>query len=315
MDYSPFARDGLILTRYVSPHVDDCRVLRRDADRGLLVKLRRGTFVEREKWETADPRERHILRIRSVLAAARRPVVVAGHSAAALWGMPIGGEWPSEVTVLDEWRGGGRSEPGVRRTAAGHRTARSVELDGIRTTDLARTAIDIARSCPAEVALGSVDWALWRRNPAAVTSGDLSAELDSLASRSNRRRVERVIAQATSLSDSYGESCARIAIHRLGFAPPELQAEFSDAEGTMSVDFRWADAGVVVEFDGKQKYTRDEFTAGDPGEVVWREKKREDRLRRLGLTVVRVLWSDLRNPELLARRLADAGVPRDRALG
>lgn len=315
MRYSTFAHDGLILAAQVLPHVDEYRSLRRDVDHGVLVKLRRGTFVERSTWDAADARERHILHIRAVLAAAQRPVVVAGASAAAVWGMPVGTEWPSAVTVLDEWLGGGRSEPGVRRTAAGHKTAHSVVRQGIQVTDLARTTIDVARSTSTELAMGSVDWALWRRNPEAITKLDLIADLERLALRSHRRRVERVIGDATSLSDSYGESRARVVIRQLGYVEPELQVEFRDAEGKMSVDFFWAEAGVVVEFDGKQKYTRDEFTGGDPGEVVWREKKREDRLRRLGLVVVRILWSDLKHPELLARRLADAGVPRNLAHG
>jgi very-short-patch-repair endonuclease len=48
---------------------------------------------------------------------------------------------------------------------------------------------------------------------------------------------------------------------------------------------------VVIEFDGKVKY-RD----GD-GDTLFQEKRREDRLRRLGYTVIRVTWSDLGRPE------------------
>ena len=53
-------------------------------------------------------------------------------------------------------------------------------------------------------------------------------------------------------------------------------------------------ANVVVEFDGKVKYA-----AGDP-EVLWDEKRREDRLRRLGYVVVRITWADLERPGAVA---------------
>ena len=119
---SPIRQD-LILVDRIGHFLSDPRSLTRDAERGLLVKLRRGVYVRSGVWAEARPRERHLLRVRSVLAAAVRPVTVSGISAAAVWGMPIAGEWPRYVTVLDEWRGGGRTEPGVKRTAAGFRTA------------------------------------------------------------------------------------------------------------------------------------------------------------------------------------------------
>jgi hypothetical protein len=33
------------------------------------------------------------------------------------------------------------------------------------------------------------------------------------------------------------------------------------------------------------------------GDILFQEKLREDRLRRLGYTVIRVTWDDLRRPE------------------
>jgi hypothetical protein len=160
MAFEALARNGLIIVDQVRPFVSDQRMLRRARERGELVRLRRGVYVDRAEWDATGGREQHILRIRAALTAAQRPVVFAGMSAAALWGMPIEGPWPLDVTILDEWRGGGRSEPGVRRTAAGFITAQVVELMGIRVTNLARTALDVARRYPFAEAVGSVDWAL-----------------------------------------------------------------------------------------------------------------------------------------------------------
>jgi hypothetical protein len=312
VDYSALQDDDLILVERIGKLLDDPRSLARDVERGVLVKLRRGAYVSEQVWSGLSPRARHVLRIKAVVAAAERPIAVAGLSAAAVWGMPISGDWPNEVTVLDEWRGGGRAEPGVRRTAAGFRTARFVELDGIRLTDLTRTVLDVARRHSFTDAIGSVDWALWRGNERAIGRDMLSDDIRNLDASLGRRHLERVVGFATSLSDSFGESRCRAVIHLLGFDAPELQVEFRDEQGSMFPDFFWRGVQSAAEFDGKQKYTRNEFTRGDPAEVLWREKKREDRLRRQLHGFTRILTSDVDRPERLAALLTDAGVPRGR---
>src|SRR5690606_14933068 len=118
MDLADFAENGLILARDVRDLLDNPRDLSRAAERGHLIQLRRGAYVDPAHWESISDRERHILRVRAVAAAASTPIIAAGLSAASLWGIPIHGTWPDEVTVLDRWKGGGRSDPGVRRTAA-----------------------------------------------------------------------------------------------------------------------------------------------------------------------------------------------------
>ena len=312
MDYSPFDDHGLILVSRMRGSLDDAKSLARDVDRGILVKLRRGAYVARPAWAQLSARDRHLLRVRAVLAAAERPVAVSGLSAAAVWGMPISGEFPDDVTVLDEWRGGGRAEPGVRRTAAGFRTARFVEVDGIRVTDLTRTALDVARKNSFANAVGSVDWALWRENSRAIGRNELAEDVRNFAPHLGRRHLERVAAFATSLSESFGESQCRAVIHLLGFEAPELQVEFRDELGAMYPDYYWRSVRIAAEFDGKHKYTRNKFTNGDPAETVWREKKREDRLRRQLFGFTRILTSDVERPDRLAALLSGAGVPHGR---
>lgn len=305
MDAAPFERDGLVLARTVLPFVESHRVLARAVEVGELHRLRRGAYVTAERWASATPRERHLLRIRAVAADARGEVVVAGHSAAAVWGMPLPG-FPESVTLLEQWKGGGRSEPGVRRTSRAAPFATSTNHAGLACTTLARTAIDVARGIPFAAAVARLDWALWRRNEHAVTSEDLVAELEHARP---SRVLRMAVAFATHLSDSFGESDARATIHQLGFPAPTLQHPFVDEQGRIEPDFTWRDFGVAGEFDGKVKYTRAEMTLGDPSDVVWREKKREDRLRRQVRTVVRIVTDDVRHPERLRRLLLGAGLP------
>lgn len=52
-------------------------------------------------------------------------------------------------------------------------------------------------------------------------------------------------------------------------------------------DFGWPALRTVGEFDGRQKYGRLLSPGQDPGEVVYREKLREDEVRATGLGMVR----------------------------
>ncbi|WP_224387448.1 hypothetical protein [Pseudonocardia sp. ICBG1293] len=61
-------------------------------------------------------------------------------------------------------------------------------------------------------------------------------------------------------------------------------------------DFAWPDRGVVGEFDGRTKYGRTLHPGGDAAEALWEEKRREDRIRRTGLTVVRWTWQEISGP-------------------
>ena len=310
MDFTPYCQDGVLLTRAVPGHVEDPRSLTRAVEKGELIKLRRGAYVPADTWESSSERMRHVLRVRAVVAQATRPVVICGESAAAIWGMPISGAWPTSVSVLDNWRGGGRAEPGVRRTSAAFATARSVETQGLRVTDITRTALDVARRVPFPEAVGSVDWALGRRNSRAVSLESLIDDTNNFDTRLGRRHLERVVAFASPLSDSFGESRCRAVIHVQGFARPALQIEFRDQVGSMYPDFYWPVVNVAAEFDGKQKYTRDEYTKGDPIETLWREKNREDRLRQQVSGLTRLVTSDVEHPDRLSRKLSDVGVPR-----
>jgi hypothetical protein len=310
MDYEYLSRNGLLLARDLTPHLGSDRALKREVDAGRLVKVRRGAYVEAKRWASADDREKHLLRVRAAAVFAVEEPIVAGVSAAALWGMPIHRPFPTDVTFLCKWIGGGRSEPGVRKSTRGFSTARIVRREGVLVTCLSRTVIEIARSSEFSDAMGSIDWARRRHNESALSLDELQDDLRTLAPRADERRVRAMVEFSTTLSDSFGESRGRAVIHLLGFTPPDLQVEFRDRDGVIRPDFYWPSVGIAAEFDGKVKYTRDEYTGGDPSQVVWREKQREDRLRRLTRGVVRFTTADVSRPDRLARLLDEAGVPR-----
>ena len=306
MDFQQLELDGLILSHDLTRLGLVARDVERAIAGGQLKRLRRGAFVRPALWAASSPAVQHLLRLRAAAAAAQARPVFARASAAALWGAPLD-HFPDAVVILDRWRGGGRSEPGVVKTARGASTAGIATRHGFDCTNLARTVLDCCRRLPFAGAVPLLDWSLWERNPLAITKEELVAEASGMkVSPATWRAVEF----STSLSGSVGESEARAVIHQLGYLRPRLQVKFTDAAGDMYPDFYFEDDDAVAEFDGKTKYSRNEYTRGDPAEVLWREKKREDRLRSQVRIVVRILTEDVRSPQLLHRKLAAAGIRR-----
>lgn len=303
-------RSGLIFVDDFHLQGLDPRELRRAMSGGAAVRLRRGAYCSRETWDAATGRERHLLVARAVVRVTHPPFLLAGRSAAAAWGMPFAAEWPDEVSLLTPYKGGGKSEPGVRRTSAGAAGAAATAVDGLPITSLARTALDVARALPLPHAVAALDWAMWHKNPLAVDRVELMSELQAAHYARGGSYLRHALGLATDLSGSPGESMARIGIHLLGFEAPELQVRFTDEKGEMFPDFFWRAVSIAGEFDGKEKYTRAKYSGGDPAEVAWREKKREDRLRRQVRGVVRVLTEHVAHPARLEVLLLEAGVPR-----
>ncbi len=281
--------------------------------RGELVRLRRGAYCDAAEWNRLSSRERYLIRMRAVAVSSTRSPVFCGHSAAAVWEMPVPLDWPSQVHVLSPPATGGRSRHDIVRHPIADAVEHVVEHQGFLVTDVAGTAADMALTLPFAQAVGCVDWALWRRNNFRVSKTAIGVELSRRAPRYRRRHAEAVLNFATEMSDSYGESLARSVMFELGFEPPQLQAKFRDEFGEMVVDYFWPGVRIVGEFDGKSKYLLPSYgAASTPGEIVWREKKREDRLRRQVAGVVRMVMADVMNPARFCRLLSGAGIPRDR---
>ena len=176
-------------------------------------------------------------------------------------------------------------------------------MDGWPTTDLARTVVDLARSLPFEQGVAAADRAL--------ALGATVLELEAALARAGRLRgagaARRVVAFADGRSESVGESLSRVLLADLGLMPEDLQHRVMDGPRLAGrVDFAWPSLRVIGEFDGRVKYGRLLEADEDAGDAVFREKRREDRLRELGWEVVRWVWADLAHPEVIAERLRRA---------
>lgn len=287
----------------------------RAARQGRYLRLAEGVFVESRAWAAMSEDARFLGRIHATALASREGILFSHFAAAALWRLPAIGEWPDkpEVTVGTGYSGPSRSAFRARQYPL---PSEHVEIDGLRVTSLARTAIDMGRHAPLSSAVAMLDAALSEKDPRTaviaerVTSAQLAEEFARIESARGRARCSEALELADGLSGSAGESLSRVGMHQLGLPAPILQHEFRDAAGLIGfVDFWWPEFGLIGEFDGHGKYLREEFLSGrTTAEVLIAEKRREDRLRAVGPRVTRWGWDVARSLPRLARQLHDAGL-------
>ncbi len=296
-----------------APTPFDAGILRRGRDlraagieptRGGWHQVRNGVWVSEHEWRGLTPEHEHAALVHATgLCLDRENPVFAVTSAAAVWGLPRIEKWPDAVRVLVATEERGRGSSLVRPHVG--READTVRMGDIRVTSAARTIVDLARTGTLHTAVAAADHALRHE---LCSFDELMAEVDAVPPRVRGRNTARLVgALADPLSMSAGESLSRVQMFLLNLPKPELQKEIRDAAGLVGfVDFGWE--GVVGEFDGKVKYRVAEgASAADAGEVVWREKQREDRLRRQG-RVARWTWAIALDRARLGARLAEYGI-------
>ncbi|BBF98982.1 MULTISPECIES: type IV toxin-antitoxin system AbiEi family antitoxin domain-containing protein [Pseudonocardia] len=259
---------------------------------GVLILVRRGVYrLAGERSSPSSPEADHALRARAAAPELSAGTVFARTTAAALLGLPLWGLPLDRLHVIRDRSSGGRVRRGMHVHCARLPIGDVLDLGGVRVTTPARTVVDLARSVPPEQALVAVDGALHKAvvrartavpDPGAVTPGEIGAIVARLPSARGAPAARRVLGLADPLSESPGESRSRFRMHLAGLPAPVTQWP---VPGTRyRVDFAWPDHGLLGEFDGRVKYGRALLPGMDVGEILWREKRREDRIRAAGWT-------------------------------
>ena len=278
--------------------------IQRKRQRGEWVSLRPGAYLAAAECRALSHEQRHIRLIEATLPKITAQAVLSHQSAACLFGITL---WPKglrAVRITIPGASSGHRRPSLHSYRAPLDEDEIITVGGYRITSAARTLIDLGRSVPFESAVVAADSALHR---GLCSPDDLANAARRAPRRPGMRNAVQMAAFADGRSESAGESRSRVLFRAVGLPRPESQFRVMNESGAQiaRADFGWPEFGTVGEFDGAQKYGRLLRPGQTAGEQVFREKLREDEIRRLGWKVVRWTWQELDKPHELARKIAD----------
>ncbi len=259
-----------------------------------LVRVRRDAVVAATAWHAADPRARHRLRAWAVMRSVQSPkgesdtYALSHHSALAAFGLPVYGV-DDRVHAVRVDNGRGRRTATLQVHPALPNSLLTAVADAT-TVPPAIACVQVADSFGVEAGLVSTDAAL---HEGMTTRDSLASALATARLGRGRHLAREVCDLADATVESPGESRTRWLLRCLGLPSPTPQAWILDPSGAAvaRVDFLFEEFRTIIEFDGAVKYD-----GADSKQALFREKKREDRLRALGYQVVRLTWDDLRHP-------------------
>lgn len=277
---------------------------------GHWTRVRRGAFVETAFIDgdagtsatasraTFDTRRRFALAHAAAVALQKSKDIVFSHeSAALLWGLPL---WrvPTATHVAVRVYGSQRSLADVRHHFIKFDDADVVSAHGLRLTSLTRTVFDCARHLSPAQALTVADGAL----AVGASISRIRELIEDHPGARGIRQAREVLEIADAGAESPWESFARLNVLALGLPQPSLQVRVVTRLGTYFLDMAWEEWKVALEYDGLVKYT--DLADGDPGRVLFEEKRRQNAIEEEGWRFIRLTRDDLRNPDDLLMRLS-----------
>lgn len=277
--------------------------LSRDAARGLLLRLRRGVYVERAAFEQLGPEGRHLVRMRAFAAAAPRPVAFSHWSAAVAHRLPVMAERLQQVHVAVADRAA-RNRDGVVGHLLPATTAAVERVGPFLVTPLTQTVVDLALAAPFEEGVIAADGAL----RAGLPRSALEEQIERAAGRKGLRRAAEVVGFAHPGAEGAAESRSRTTLCRIGVEPPVLQHPLVLRDGsTVFLDIWFPSFDVGGEVDGAVKFL-DPVMAPDARRALWHEKRREDEVRLRLRGLARWGWVESGSTSRLADVLRQVGV-------
>ena len=259
---------------------------------GQLLRLRRGVYVVWSEHQQRSEQDRHTVLCRAVLSQLGGNVALSHQSGSTAYGHDQWG-WDTSVVHVTRLDGNaGRREAGVQHHVGRIRDCDLVERDGLLTLVEERVVVEAAVELGVERGLCIIDSSL---RAGRVTKQSLVERAESIPEWPRSRRARLAVQLGDGAAATVGETRSRYLFWRAGLPSSELQWQVRDGSGQVVAitDFAWPDADHVGEFDGRRKYERDLRPGEEPADGVFREKRREDRIRDCGLGMSRWVWADL----------------------
>lgn len=240
--------------------------------------------------------------------------IVRGQSAARLHEIGMFAEQDKKVLVFHP--ASSTSSPELIRKRRSISEDDVCDIDGLRVTSAARTALDLRAELGAAACFAAMEQTLRRHMlgpdedeifrigyppdlmedvPAAVA--DVFSSPISRLTR-GRKVVSSLAALLSPLSEGYAESRASFNLHLLGLHDFTQQVDIRDGSRLLTrLDFLFRKDRVALYVDGTQKYVDGGF------DVMKKESRQHNRLLAMGFTVVRFKFNELLEPTKFGQKL------------
>lgn len=278
------------------------REIARSARSGAWVRFRHGCYAFGDEWDPLDEIARHRIRSNAVLGSLQGGVALSHVSGMLRHGIDVWGVDLDRVHVTRLDGGPGRIEGDVVHHEGLVTAEDVVRVEGQRVLRAERCVLEAASRAPSETALCLLEAGL---RAGAYDRQRLAAQFALMQHWPFVRHLHLPVAMADGRSGSIGESRGLWTFFATGIPAPERQHEVRTSTGELlgTTDWWWPAYGLLGEFDGRIKYGRLLRPGEAPGDVVFREKVREDRLREAtGARMLRLTWADLSRPREVRAR-------------
>jgi hypothetical protein len=269
--------------------------------RRQIVRIRQGTYCPAQSWQDADAGGRHLLTAQGVALTHEHRVALSHTTGALAWGLRL---WRPELARVHVTRLAGTTGR-VQPDVIYHRHAWDPEgvwaqeehllLDPVTCGLQAAARTSVTQGVVILDSLIDLDL---------CDEATLSATYATMSRSPFTRRLQVAVRLTRRGAESVGESLTRDLFFKHHLPEPVLQYKVYDGSRLVGItDFAWPEYGLLGEFDGKIKYGRLLKPGQDPGEVVFREKRREDEIREVtGMGMIRYIFGDLYVPLATAAR-------------
>jgi hypothetical protein len=249
-------------------------VLARAVATGRLHRPFRGCYVDSAVPDTRE------LRLSCLVPILPERAIVWGRTAAWLWGIDSFSPGEQDLLVPEfavPHHRGRPSHPDIRVVEAYLPVEAVTQLNGIRVTTPARTALDLARRLRRPMALAALDAFT---HTGLVTPAELRVGVARLRHHPGVRQARVLVALVEPATESPGESWLRLRIVDAGFPRPEPQIRLYDPSNRerYRLDLGYRDDRLGLEYDGQLFHDA-------PAQQKHDRIRREDIERTFGWTV------------------------------
>lgn len=271
----------------------DDQAIRRSVKARHWTRIRYGAYTFTDLWSVMDAPTRHLAAAHAAVRKLGSSVALSHTSAALEHGLAV---WDADLSLVHVTRldgGAGRTEAGVVHHEGFCVESDLEQRDGYLTVGPARAALETASLSSAEGAVVVLDDGQHKR---LFTPEQVDTQFALMQHWPHTLHLQFAVRFTDGRAESVGESRSRYLCYVHGLPKPDLQFHVYDERGRLVgiTDMAWHEQRLLGEFDGKVKYGRLLGPGEEPGDAVFREKVREDALRRVtGYSMIRLTWADL----------------------